>query len=112
MITIPNEYFNKQVLVILELESPNDAIKANRKVKVNAATYVSEYDSSTMIVYFAIEERFKKSFTNIMFRIRGSRVEYPALPDSSKVNFHAKGTAPTGILDFTLGKVFLTVKHL
>lgn len=112
MVTIPNEYFNKQVLVKLETESTNDAIKANRKVNVNAATYVNEDVPSTMTVYFAIEERFKEAFTGIIFHIRGSRVDYSATPDSSKDNFHAKGTAATGILDFTLGKVFLIVKHL
>lgn len=111
MITIPNEYFNKQVLVKLETESTNDAIKANRIAIVNAATYGNENLQDTMTAHFAIQERYKEAFSFIIFHIRGSRVDYPALPDTDDRS-RATGTSKSGILDFTLGKTFLVIKHL
>lgn len=111
MITIPNEYFNKQVLVKLENESTNAAIKANRIAIVNATTCVNADIQDIMAVHFAIQERYKEAFTSIIFHIRGSSVDYPALPDTDDKS-RANGTSKTGILDFTLGKTFLIVKHL
>ena len=111
MITIPNEYRNKSVLVKIEHESSNDAIKANRTALVNAETYVNANLPSSMTVNFSIPEKYKEAFVGMIFHIRGSGVDYPALPDY-KDKSKASGTAATGILDFTLGKTFLVVKHL
>lgn len=113
------EYLNEPIYVALPNETleaakkkhnnPDPDLRENRMIRINARTYVNKYCRSQMNVIFDFPERFRNTFSSIIFQTKEKRMDVSAFRSDINVT-KAKGQCDIGELNFE--KTVFRVKYL